>query len=71
MDLLTGNLKGIATYFDDILLSGVNASGHLENLCALLQCLQDKSSMLPGKVSNYPLSTWVILSKGDCKEIEE
>ena len=42
MDELTGDLKGVATYFDDILVSGVNASEHLENLCALLQCLQDK-----------------------------
>ena len=42
MDQLTGDLKGVATYFDDILVSGVNASELLENLHVLLQCLQDK-----------------------------
>eukprot|EP00731_Ephydatia_muelleri_P014700 Em0008g420a len=39
---LTGDLKGVGTYFDDILVSGSNASEHLENLRALLQRLQDK-----------------------------
>ena len=39
---LTGDLKGLCTYFYDILVSGMNASEHLENLRALLQCLQDK-----------------------------
>ncbi|KAL5489647.1 hypothetical protein EMCRGX_G018764, partial [Ephydatia muelleri] len=42
MDQLTGDLKGVGTYFDDILVSGTNASEHLENLRALLQRLQDK-----------------------------
>ena len=42
MDQLTGDLKGVATYFDDILVSGMNASEHLENLRALLQRLHDK-----------------------------
>ena len=42
MDQLTGDLKGVCTYFDDILVSGMNASEHLENLRALLQRLQDK-----------------------------
>ena len=39
MDQLTGDLKGVCTYFDDILVSGMNASEHLENLRALLQRL--------------------------------
>ena len=43
MDQLTGDLEGVATYFYDILVSGVNASEHLENFRALLQCLQDKA----------------------------
>ena len=42
MDQLTSDLKGVAVYIDDILLSGVSAVEHLENLRALLQRLQDK-----------------------------
>ncbi|KAL5488608.1 hypothetical protein EMCRGX_G017577 [Ephydatia muelleri] len=42
MDQLTSDLKGVAVYIDDILVSGVSAAEHLENLRALLQRLQDK-----------------------------
>ena len=42
MDQLTSDLKGITVYIDDILVSEVSAAEHLENLCALLQRLQDK-----------------------------
>ena len=65
MDQLTGDLKGVGTYFDDILVSGSNASEHLENLRALLQRLQDKAFDATLKnviLQNHPLSTWVILS---------
>ena len=42
MDQLTSDLKGVAVYIDDILVSGVSAAEHLESLRALLQRLQDK-----------------------------
>eukprot|EP00731_Ephydatia_muelleri_P024399 Em0016g670a len=42
MDQLIGNLGGVTSYMDDILVSGSNASEHLQNLRALLQRLQDK-----------------------------
>lgn len=42
MDQLTSDLKGVAVYIDDILVSGVSAAEHFENLRALLQRLQDK-----------------------------
>ena len=42
MDRLTSDLKGVAVYLDDILVSGANAKEHLENLRALLQRLQEK-----------------------------
>ena len=42
MDQLIGDLGGVASYMDDILVSGSNAAEHLHNLCALLQRLQDK-----------------------------
>ena len=42
MDRLTCDLKGVAVYLDDILVSGANAKEHLENLQALLQRLQEK-----------------------------
>ena len=41
MDQLTRDLKGVAVYLDDILVSGTDATDHLQNLCALLQRLQD------------------------------
>ena len=40
MDQLTSNLRGVAVYLDDILVSGATAKEHLQNLRALLQCLQ-------------------------------
>ena len=42
MDRLTCDLKGVAVYLDDILVSGANANEHLQNLRALLQRLQEK-----------------------------
>ena len=42
MDQLTSDLKGVAVYVDDILVSGASAAEHLDNIRALLQCLQDK-----------------------------
>ena len=42
MDQLTSDLQGVAVYMDDLLVSGANAKKHLQNLEALLQCLQDK-----------------------------
>ena len=42
MDRLTMDLPGVATYLDDILVSGIDAEDHLSNLRRLLQRLQDK-----------------------------
>ena len=42
MDQLIGDLGGVTSYMDDILVSGSNALEHLQNLRALLQRLQDK-----------------------------
>ena len=42
MDQLTMDLPGVATYLDDILVSGFDAEDHLSNLRRLLQRLQDK-----------------------------
>ena len=42
IDQLIGDLGGVASYMDDILVSGSNAAEHLRNLRALLQRLQDK-----------------------------
>ena len=39
MDQLTCDLKGVAVYLDDILISGCNADDHLRNLRALFQRL--------------------------------
>ena len=39
MDQLTSDLKGVAVYIDDILVSRVSAVEHYENLRALLQRL--------------------------------
>ena len=63
MDQLTGDLKGVGTYFDDILVSGTNASEHLENLRALLYRTKAFDAALNNVIlQNRPLSTWVILS---------
>ena len=42
MEKITRDLKGVAVFLDDILVSGKNAADHLQNLRALLQRLQDK-----------------------------
>ena len=42
MDQLTSDLRGVAVYLDDLLVSGANALEHLQNFRALLQRLQDK-----------------------------
>ena len=42
MEQLTSDLKGVAVYLDDILISGDNAEDHLNNLRALLTRLQEK-----------------------------
>ena len=45
VDQLTSDLKGVVVYVDDVLVSGASAAEHLDNLCALLQCLQDKEGL--------------------------
>ncbi|KAL5505455.1 hypothetical protein EMCRGX_G006888 [Ephydatia muelleri] len=42
MDQLTSDLQGVAVYMDDILVSGTTASEHIQNLRALLKCLEEK-----------------------------
>ena len=42
MTQLTRDLKGVAVYLDDILVSGATATEHVQNLRALLQRLQKK-----------------------------
>ena len=42
MEQLTSDLKGVAVYLDDILVSGNDAQEHLQNLQALLQRLNEK-----------------------------
>ena len=42
MEQLTQNLRGVAVYFDDILVSGDNAKDHLMNLRALFKRLEEK-----------------------------
>ena len=42
MDRLTQDLPGVATYMDDILVSGADAESHLSNLRGLLQDLNAK-----------------------------
>ena len=42
MEQLTQNLRGVAVYFDDILVSGDNAKDHLMNLRALFKRLEVK-----------------------------
>ena len=42
MEQLTSDLKGVAIYLDDILVSGDNAEDHLSNLKALLKRLNEK-----------------------------
>eukprot|EP00795_Rhopilema_esculentum_P015029 gene15029-biopygen4633 len=49
MDKLTIDLPGVATYLDDILVSGIDAEDHLSNLQRLLQRLQDKEHTAQGK----------------------
>ena len=74
MDQRTGDLKGVSTYFDDNLVSGGNASEHLDNLCALLQRLQDKAldagDWNSVVLQNHPLNRPYSLSTGDCKRLK-
>ena len=42
MEQLTSDLKGVAVYLDDILISGADAKEHLHNLRKLLQRLDEK-----------------------------
>ena len=42
MDKLTADIQGVIVYLDDILVSGVTASNHLQNLRALFLRLQEK-----------------------------
>ena len=42
MDKLTADLQGVIVYLDDILVRGVSASDHLQNLRALFSRLQEK-----------------------------
>ena len=41
MDQLTKDLPCVATYLDNILVSGIDVEDHLRNLCRLLQKLED------------------------------
>ena len=41
MDMLTSDLKGVAVYMDDILVSGNTAAEHLQNLKSLLKRLEE------------------------------
>ena len=64
MEQLTQNLRGVALYFDDILVSGDNAKDHLMNLRALFKRLEEK--VFAATVKNvfspkYQLITWVTL----------
>ena len=47
MDKLTADLQGVIVYLDDILVSGVTASDHLQNLQALFLRLQEKGLRCP------------------------
>ena len=62
MDQLTSDLKGVAIYVDDILVSGASVAEHLDNLRALLQCLQDKEGLFAARKivcsPRHPLNTW-------------
>ena len=42
MEQLTRDLRGVAVYMDDILVSGNNAQEHLGNLRALFRRLNEK-----------------------------
>ena len=42
MHMLTSDLKGVAVYMDDILVSGTTAAEHLQNLKLLLKRLEEK-----------------------------
>ena len=42
MHMLTSDLKGVAVYMDDILVSGTMAVEHLQNLKSLLKRLEEK-----------------------------
>ena len=42
MEQLTRDLRGVAVYFDDILVSGDSAEDHLKNLRALFKRLEEK-----------------------------
>ena len=44
MERITCDLKGVAVYLDDILVSGSNEEEHIKNLQSLLQLLQAKDS---------------------------
>ena len=57
MEQLTQNLRGVAVYFDDILVSGDNAKDHLMNLRALFKRLEVRNVFSP----KYQLITWVTL----------
>ena len=42
MEQLTRDLRGVAVYMDNILVSGNNAQKHTKNLKALFRCLNEK-----------------------------
>lgn len=54
MDQLTGDLRGVACYTDNTLVSGSTTTEHLQNLRALLQGLQDKGLCCQQEVSICP-----------------
>ena len=62
MEQLTQNLRGVAVYFDDILVSGDNAKDHLMNLRALFKRLEEIAVTVKNVFSpKYQLITWVTL----------
>ncbi|KFD66941.1 hypothetical protein M514_20807 [Trichuris suis] len=58
MEQLTSDLRGVAVYLDDILVSGNNAEEHIQNLRALLERLNEKG--LRCKLENPRWNTWGI-----------
>ena len=60
MDMLTSDLKGIAVYMDDILVSGTTTAKHLQNLKSLLKRLEEKGLQCRLEkclFANHPLNT--------------
>ena len=57
MDQLTSDIRGVAVYLDNLLVSSANAEEHLQNLRSLLQCLQDKAYRIGAHKMPPPTNT--------------